>query len=205
MEPIFIGQIMLWPADRTPAGFMPCNGATLNISTYTLLYSIIGNTYGGGTTTFCLPNLQGITLAGVNSQTNTLPAFSQLNTVTGSEMETLATYQLPGHIHLATVSKTAVSAEIIASLSPASSAIPDGLIPAAGTSDSGDDLEIDLYTQKNDATATALPNALRLHVSPALSEISLDAAGDGAAHDNRQPYLSMNYIIAVEGTYPSLT
>ena len=56
----YLGQIQLFPFNFAPIGWMLCNGATLNISQYSALYSLIGNTYGGdGHTTFQIPNLQG--------------------------------------------------------------------------------------------------------------------------------------------------
>jgi len=36
-----------------------------------------------------------------------------------------------------------------------------------------------------------------------MSPVSLDDAGSGGLHDNRQPYLTMNYIISLLGIFPS--
>ena len=36
-----------------------------------------------------------------------------------------------------------------------------------------------------------------------LAEGSLQSNGGGQAHNNMQPYLTLNYIIALTGTYPS--
>jgi microcystin-dependent protein len=47
------------------AGFLPCDGRSILITTNTALFSIIGTTYGGdGITTFNLPNLNGKVLKG---------------------------------------------------------------------------------------------------------------------------------------------
>jgi microcystin-dependent protein len=53
-----LGQIILFPYNFVPMRFMLCNGAIINISQNTALYSLIGTKFGGnGTTTFMLPNL----------------------------------------------------------------------------------------------------------------------------------------------------
>jgi len=55
----FLGQILLFPFDFVPMGFIQCNGAILNITQNTALFSLIGNTFGGNvTSTFAVPNLQ---------------------------------------------------------------------------------------------------------------------------------------------------
>lgn len=47
------------------AGFLPCDGRSIQINTNTALFSIIGTTYGGdGITTFNLPNLNGKVVKG---------------------------------------------------------------------------------------------------------------------------------------------
>ncbi len=54
--------------DMLAAGWMVANGATLGISQYQTLFSVIGTTYGGnGTTDFVLPDLVGHSVAGVGS------------------------------------------------------------------------------------------------------------------------------------------
>jgi microcystin-dependent protein len=32
---------------------------------------------------------------------------------------------------------------------------------------------------------------------------AVSMAGSGQAHDNRSPYLTLNYVIALQGIYPS--
>jgi microcystin-dependent protein len=59
MEP-FIGQIQLFPYNFAPKGWAPCDGSTLQISTNTALFSLLGTNFGGdGRTTFALPKLKG--------------------------------------------------------------------------------------------------------------------------------------------------
>ena len=57
-----MGQVILTASDSVSAGGVPANGQILAISQYSLLYSLIGVTYGGnGTNTFALPDLRSIT------------------------------------------------------------------------------------------------------------------------------------------------
>ena len=64
MEPM-VGQIELFDFSFAPAGFLPCNGALMAIDENTVLYSLIGTTYGGdGKTTFALPTLAPVTPQG---------------------------------------------------------------------------------------------------------------------------------------------
>ena len=58
MDPI-LGQIILWPLNWVPDGWMACEGQELSIQANTPLYSLLGTTYGGnGSTTFKLPDLR---------------------------------------------------------------------------------------------------------------------------------------------------
>ncbi len=205
MNPIFIGQIMLWCGQWIPEGFWPCDGRVLKIQEYPALFSIVRSYYGGdGQSTFNLPDFSGITLAGIGASDAGLPGFSLPGTILGTESEILITDQMPAHTHTADINgQAAISVNLLASSDPAISSDPTGLIPAAGYSDSADGLEIDLYTENSPSTTT-LYNSLALDVSVSASEVSLSIAGAAAAHNNMQPYLSMYYIIAVAGDYPEL-
>ncbi len=53
-----IGEIRLFAGNFAPRYWSFCNGETLDIQTYTALFSILGTQYGGdGRTNFQLPNL----------------------------------------------------------------------------------------------------------------------------------------------------
>ncbi|MDR1310830.1 MAG: phage tail protein [Burkholderiaceae bacterium] len=55
-----MGQLVEFAFGWAPRGFMLCNGATLQISQNTALFSLIGTLYGGdGVTAFNLPNKPG--------------------------------------------------------------------------------------------------------------------------------------------------
>ena len=54
----YLGDIKLFAGTYSPQYYMYCDGQTLSIQQYTVLFSILGTQYGGdGRVTFCLPNL----------------------------------------------------------------------------------------------------------------------------------------------------
>lgn len=82
------GTVIAFAGNSAPAGYLICNGAAVNRTTYARLFAVIGTTYGegDGSTTFNLPNLtdrvvQGSATAGtalaagVPNITGSLPDF----------------------------------------------------------------------------------------------------------------------------------
>jgi hypothetical protein len=54
-----VGAILYYPSATIPVGWMICDGASLSTTTYSLLFSKIGYTFGGSGNTFRLPDLRG--------------------------------------------------------------------------------------------------------------------------------------------------
>jgi microcystin-dependent protein len=89
----FVGEIRMFGGNFAPVGWMLCQGQTLSISENSVLFQLIGTTYGGdGQETFNLPNLAG-----------RLPVHQGTGFVMGQnagvETVTLTTPQLPVHSH----------------------------------------------------------------------------------------------------------
>ena len=54
-----LGSVTLMIGNAFPADMLPANGQLLQISDYTVLFNLVGVTYGGdGRTTFALPDLR---------------------------------------------------------------------------------------------------------------------------------------------------
>lgn len=53
-----VGTILPFAGSSIPTGFLACNGAGVRATTYANLYAVIGNTYGGDSTTFNLPQIE---------------------------------------------------------------------------------------------------------------------------------------------------
>ena len=57
----YIGSIQLFPYTFIPMGWLLCDGRTLQVSEYNVLFSVIGANYGGnGSSNFALPNMLGL-------------------------------------------------------------------------------------------------------------------------------------------------
>lgn len=94
-----IGAVITWLASSSPNGavWLECNGSAVSRSTYSGLFSVLGTTYGSGdgTTTFNLPDLRGMYLAGMPT------SGGALNTPVGNvgNQVSLTANNLPQHQH----------------------------------------------------------------------------------------------------------
>ena len=94
MSQPFVGEIRMFGGNFAPVGWMICQGQTLSISEFEVLFTLIGTTYGGnGQTTFNLPNLQ-----------SRLPVHQGsgfvIGQAAGTETVTLTVSQIPAHSHV---------------------------------------------------------------------------------------------------------
>lgn len=80
-----------------PAGFLLCDGSAVSRTTFSVLFAAISTTYGvgDGSTTFNIPNTQGVFLRGAGSQTITAITYTGTRGTTQGD-------QLQGHKHAAT-------------------------------------------------------------------------------------------------------
>jgi microcystin-dependent protein len=179
MDP-FLAQIILFAGNFAPRGWAFCEGQLLPIAQNQALFSILGTTYGGdGRTTFGLPDLRG--RAPIHPGTGPGLSNHTLGQKSGQETVTLTTNQLPSHSH---------TAHMMASSGQGTTNTADGNalnhIPKGGTPP---------YFYNSDNPTIAM-NA---------NSVVVDNAGGGQAVNNMQPVLALNYIIAVQGTFPSRT
>lgn len=173
----FVGEIQMFGFNFNPRGWAFCNGATLPIQQNTALYSLLGVNYGGnGSTTFQLPNLVARSACS-QGQGVGLTARS-LGSSFGVSAVTLNTQEMPIHQHTLT-----------AFVQP--DATKRGGMPGVG----GGISQPSATTVKPFSTAT--PDT---PMSPTMLK---PANGGGQAHENRQPYLAVNFCIALQGVFPS--
>jgi len=170
-----IGEVTMFAGNFAPRGWALCDGQLLPISQYQSLFSILGTTYGGdGRTTFALPDLRGRTPIHVGRG----PGLSdyRLGQKGGVETVTLTTNQIPAHQHAADFKLNTAN--------------------AAGDTKNAQDNAFgakEIYTTSAPATA----------MNAGTITGNIGNTGGGQAHENRPPYLGINYIIALQGTYPS--
>jgi microcystin-dependent protein len=109
IEGVNTGIVVPWGSASIPSGFLECNGQSVSTSTYAALFAVIGYTYGGSGGSFNVPDLTDRTVVN-KSNTKSLAQTGGANTVTptgnigGSVASTtLATTQIPSHLHTAGV------------------------------------------------------------------------------------------------------
>ncbi|ADL49810.1 phage tail protein [Clostridium cellulovorans] len=197
MDPI-LAQIILWPGNFVPRGWLACEGQELPINQYTALYSLLGTTYGGnGSTTFKLPDLRGRVPvgSGICGGIN----FQQGNSG-GNFNVTLTQQQMPAHTHSTTVTQGAVTVnggipfnggEGTTNTPSASSKLAVG-ITAGG----------DIPNIYNTSEATgSVTGSFTGQVTG--TTVTVGSAGGNQGVNVMQPFLALRYIIATEGIYPS--
>jgi microcystin-dependent protein len=171
MDP-YVGEIRLFAGTYEPRDWAFCDGRELPIQQYSLLFSVIGNQFGGdGVTTFKLPDMRGR----VPMQQGTGPGLTDRPFASngGSMAVTLEENQMPVHTHAA----NAVTTQTV-----------------------------------NDPTSAVWANSIagRLGVAvysptPAvtMNPLAIGSTGGNQPHNNAQPYLMINFIIALQGIFPN--
>ncbi|PXW72740.1 microcystin-dependent protein [Loktanella sp. PT4BL] len=173
MEP-FIAQIMLFGGNFAPRGWAFCDGQLLPISSNSALFSIIGTAFGGdGRTTFALPDLRGR----VPMHAGTGPGLSprRIGESIGVEDVALVASQMPSHSH----------EMLVASAAAANNRAADDAIGRS-----------DIYVNNDPSDPTTQPSIV-------LNSRTIGSAGGSQRHENMQPTLCINYIIALQGIFPS--
>lgn len=205
MDEEYIGVIKLFAGNFAPNNFMFCNGQELQISQYQALYSIIGNYFGGTPpNTFKLPDLRGRVPIGFGTASS--GTTYQWGQTGGQESVTLTQAQMPAHTHTATTepfSASALGATATVNAGTAGTTTNDpsgaywGKSPGSGAAQSQD------YTNSKDITMAADAVQVQLSGTVAATGVDVDSTGGSAAHENRPPFLALNYIICVLGLYPT--
>lgn len=176
----FLGELKIISFNFAPKGWALANGQLLPINQNQALFALLGTTYGGnGQTTFALPDMRGRVPIHVGG------GFTQ-GEKGGEDSHTLALNELPQHTHsLAANTSTAATSNAI---TPAAN---DSLGQSVGIPSSGTNFALDIYS-------TASPNG-------SMGVGTVTSIGGSQPHENRQPFLVLNVIIALQGIFPSQT
>lgn len=208
---MFIGNIIAFSGHSIPEGYLECDGSAISRDEYNELFTVIGTSYGAGdgSTTFNLPNLNGRVALGA-SQGYSVGANG------GEEAHSLASLELPSHIHL--IPEHTHGNSIDAETPSLSHTITQ---PSATYTRLGNNTQRGFWTPATAARYNGLSNAtmsrttdLAIADHPATPctvtggildcpTFNTESTGGGVAHNNMMPYLSIRYIIRCVAPAPS--
>lgn len=191
-----IGEIRMFAGNFAPRSWAFCNNQILSIAQNTALFSILGTTYGGnGQTTFALPDLRGRVPVGTGQGPGL--ASITLGELAGAPTVTLTVNQMPAHNHTATFtpgSSTLNAATVKATLQNPTGT---GAVLARSVDTAGTGATPAIYAPSGTATAATLAG---VNVA---GNVTVNPNGGSQPFSNMQPYLGMNYIICLQGIFPS--
>ncbi|SDC37159.1 phage tail protein [Williamwhitmania taraxaci] len=199
MDP-FMAQLLLWPMGWAPSYWAQCDGRSMNVAQNSALFSLLGIAFGGnGSSTFNLPDFRGRVPMGLGTRPGTSINYNLAN-IGGTESMALTTANLPSHTHTAAVTTTPISVTIKASPAAGTDNVPgtNGSTTLAASM-AGRATGSTIY---NNQTPTVAMNTAT-DVSGGATTVVNSTVGNGAAFDNRMPYLAVNFIIALNGIYPT--
>lgn len=171
----FVGEIQLFGFNYAPNQWAACNGALLPIRQNTALFALLNNAYGGdGKNNFGLPNL--VNRAATSQGQGQGLTNHPIGTAYGAASVALGPENLPSH-----------------------------------------QLGLTLYRQPDEKKRSSTPTAGSFLGVPSqstpfvprgtpdtqFSSKMVPPVQGGQAHENRQPYLALNFCIALSGVYPS--
>jgi microcystin-dependent protein len=178
----FVGEIMAFGGDYAPVNWTPCQGQTVSLNQYQLLYALIGTTYGGdGRTTVGLPNMQGIIPIGTGTGPN-LGSYT-LGQAYGVPQVTARLANIPAHTH----SLLADSSSQPGQASPTNAYLTNTVTANAAASSA--------YVA---TTAAGTPVAMN-------ASAVTHAAGASVpnAMNNFMPTMAMTWMICLQGLFPT--
>lgn len=174
----FMSEILIVSFNFPPKGWALCNGQLLPINQNQALFSLLGTTYGGnGQTTFALPDFRGRVPIHVGSG-------HTLGEKGGEQAHTLSINELPTHIHQVVETK-----------------IPNLTIKASSMADN-ESLNNHYFAKNENAKQrfhSTYDDKMGDNVFPT------ENIGGSQAHLNMMPFLTLNFIIALQGVFPSQT
>lgn len=178
MSEPFLAEIRAVSFNFPPKGWALCNGQLLPINQNQALFSLLGTNYGGnGQTNFALPNLRGRTpIHSGNGHT--------LGEAAGSTTVTLTEAQLPQHTHFPSARNEIGNNNI-----PSSARV---LAQAVALQQDQSTVPVNMYSRSD--------------INPLDRQLNASAVGNAGGsqpHNNMMPYLTLNYIIALQGIFPS--
>lgn len=212
MQDPFIGEISLLTFDWAPVDWHLCDGATLSVSQYQALFALIGYNYGGSGQNFQLPDLRGRVVVNQGTGPGLTPMViaqksgTNTTTATGSGSALLTVNNLPSHTHGLNSSAVATTNVRVGTMAvTGNSNTPNGntltsqavnsyaTIPTSGPTGSLGGVSATTTLTGTTGAVTGGPTSPQpVAVGFATNPISV-----------MQPYIVLNYCIALYGLYPT--
>lgn len=176
MSDQFLAEIRIFAGNFAPTGWAFCDGQLLPISQNTALFSLLGTTFGGdGKSTFGLPDLQG--RAPLQAGQGPGLSLRDLGETGGVQTVTLLQTEMAAHSHAANA---------------------HGGSNGDHPSPTGNLWSRAHYGRQGAPMYSATG-------SDPLSIEAVSVVGGSQPHNNLMPYLTLNFIIALQGIFPSRT
>jgi microcystin-dependent protein len=186
---VFIGTIQPFGFNFAPRGWATCQGQLMGIAQNSALFSLLGTTYGGdGQTTFGLPDLQGRMPIGQGNGNGLTPRT--IGEISGTENTTLTLNNMPAHSHPVTSTVTVQ----VAGTPTGADNTPSATNSFLGGSQAGGATAANIWS-------TALNGPVTMGGTS--SSVTVSLAGGSQPFGLMNPFLALNFCIALEGIFPS--
>jgi microcystin-dependent protein len=181
-----MAEVRMFGGNFAPRSWGLCQGQLISINSNQALFSLLGTIYGGdGRTTFGLPDLRGRVPIGPGNG----PGLSSYREGQkgGVENVILNHTEIPSHTH---GSSHDLAATAKCNTGEGDSESPEGNLPA--TAEEGAPYSTGSADGDMDTGAISLTGS-----------VTVLNTGGNLSHTNMQPWLALNYIVCMQGVFPS--
>lgn len=197
------GSIYMFAGSTAPTGFLLCDGSAVSRSTYSNLFDAIGTTFGtgDGSTTFNLPDMAGRVAMGASTNyAMGATGGSETHTLVASEIAA-HTHSIGTHGHANTIKATTPKFVHSITAQPAFNYSKPNTTTGAGSQLSNRCYNGTTSSTASRSTAASITAhaAANCTMSGGITDcdaFNMEDSGSDTAHENMQPYITLNYIIS---------
>ena len=168
----YIGEIRIFAGDYAPIGWAICDGSMMSIRQNQTLYAVIGNTYGGDFREDQFALPNLLGKAPMGQGSGPGLTPRRIGAKVGETTQTLGMDQIPYHSH----------------------------VPRGSSATGGSVADPSNAVWSNETVFSG--RAYGANASVEMNQQALSLSGGNQSHNNMQPFLALNFIIALEGVFP---